>query len=180
MYSEDELRAMDESIESMKPYCDGFVFGILKKDKTIDVEACSRMVRAAKPLPCTFHRAFDETPILIKGLVDVANCSFATVLTSGGPGNAMDNIPYLAVMMTSSLDNLAIMPGGGIRAVQIDQMRRNGVDAEWFHSSAIVDGDELADEQELHSLCLAVRVNDDHQTVVDQNKTPDNGTARCL
>jgi copper homeostasis protein len=38
----------------------GFVFGILTKDGKVDRARNEELVRFAAPLPCTFHRAFDE------------------------------------------------------------------------------------------------------------------------
>lgn len=38
----------------------GFVFGILTKESKVDRVKNAELVRLAAPLPCTFHRAFDE------------------------------------------------------------------------------------------------------------------------
>src|ERR1700722_17654702 len=46
----------------------GFVFGILDASGQVDLSKNSELVALAKPLPCTFHRAFDETKDLDKAL----------------------------------------------------------------------------------------------------------------
>lgn len=57
VYDPDELEVMEKDILALKAGgADGFVFGALRDDKTVDPEACGRLLRAAHPLPCTFHR----------------------------------------------------------------------------------------------------------------------------
>lgn len=57
VYEEDELLVMEQDIISLKEIgVDGFVFGVLHADATVDREACRRLLSAAQPLPCTFHR----------------------------------------------------------------------------------------------------------------------------
>lgn len=54
---EDELLVMEQDVLSLKEFgVDGFVFGVLHRDSTINEEACRRLLLAANPLPCTFHR----------------------------------------------------------------------------------------------------------------------------
>ena len=168
-YDDAELEIMCYSIEQMKFCCNGFVLGILKEDRTVDINACSKLVKLAEPLPCTFHRAFDETPDLLKALEDVVSCGFKTILTSGGPGNAVENIPVLSQLLkaaenmppastdsdsnsTKSLaqkSKVVIMPGGGLRGKEIGVLQDNHVRPEWFHTSAIADDGETADKSEL-------------------------------
>lgn len=57
VYDEDELTVMEEDVKGLKERgVDGFVFGVLKSDGSVDQEACHRLLRLAEPLPCTFHR----------------------------------------------------------------------------------------------------------------------------
>ena len=43
---------------------DGIVSGVLNEDNTIDIERTKELIELSKPLPFTFHRAFDITPDL--------------------------------------------------------------------------------------------------------------------
>ena len=177
-YSDGEVEEMLSTIEAMKPHCNGFVVGVLNADSTIDIEACTRLVRLAQPLPCTFHRAFDEASaksepgkdVVLKALNDVIMCGFKTILTSGGPGNAIDNMDTLRklVLVTNGnplpmnlTNTLAIVPetalthgvvvmaGGGLRSKDIATLKSYAVRPAWYHTSAILDDGEVADENEL-------------------------------
>jgi copper homeostasis protein len=56
-YDADELEVMERDIIALKESgADGFVFGCLTPTGHLDIEANSRLLRAAQPLPCTFHR----------------------------------------------------------------------------------------------------------------------------
>jgi copper homeostasis protein len=173
VYTETELGEMVSSMHAMKPYCNGFVFGILKADSTVDVKACKDLVKLADPLPCTFHRAFDEASAVskpLKALDEVSACGFKTILTSGGPGNAVDNLDALRDLslatcrIPSLVNSVAVskrslgqsaagdvitMAGGGLRKESIATLQRSGIRLEWYHTSAIVDDGETADEHEL-------------------------------
>lgn len=57
VYDQDELEVMENDVTVLKNNgADGFVFGALLPDGTVDSDACHRLLRAASPLPCTFHR----------------------------------------------------------------------------------------------------------------------------
>lgn len=71
VYSGEEYHEMKESITSLRGHADGFVFGILKPDKTVDITRTTELVRLAEPLPCTFHKAFDETFSKFQAIEDV-------------------------------------------------------------------------------------------------------------
>ena len=148
-YDEEELQEMASSIEAMKPHCNGFVFGILNADKTVDVDACKKLVDLADPMPCTFHRAFDDALDLFQALEDVMVCGFKTILTSGGPGNAVDNLIMLSRLLAAARGRIIIMPGGGLRVQEMINLQRNKVKPYWYHTSGIIGEGELADEMEL-------------------------------
>lgn len=57
VYEDDELNVMERDITALKGAgADGFVFGALRPDCTVNLDACRRLLDAAQPLPCTFHR----------------------------------------------------------------------------------------------------------------------------
>ena len=61
LYTPLELERMDEDIRVCKELgADGVVFGCLTQEARVDVEACRRLMRAAKGMSVTFHRAFDR------------------------------------------------------------------------------------------------------------------------
>ncbi|HLP11910.1 MAG TPA: copper homeostasis protein CutC [Flavobacteriales bacterium] len=125
----------------------GFVFGLLNDDCTINTEKSKELVQLALPLPCTFHRAFDTGPDLSKSLEDVIACGFKRLLTSGGAGNAIDNVPSLIALAKQAGDRLIILPGGGVRSSNIETLK--SISTHEFHTSAITKGGEIADADEI-------------------------------
>ena len=129
----------------------GFVFGILNDENEIHINRNSELVRLASPLPCTFHRAFDLTSNLLKSLADVINCGFSRILTSGGKGNAIDNLEMLSSLVKQAQNKIIILPGGGIRSNNIKNVLNTG--AHEFHSAAITTSESgTANEIEIRNL----------------------------
>ena len=151
-YSEKEFLQMQETILFCKEQnCDGVVFGILNKNNEIDVERCAKLVSLAKPMQCTFHRAYDECSYPEKALKEISDCGFSRLLTSGGKGNAIENLSQLKHLIDRSKNKITIMPGGGIRSENIFEII-DQTGAKEFHSAAITDNTDVANENEIESL----------------------------
>ena len=152
VYSEAELEQMKLEIETIKKLgVNGFVFGILNEDKTIHIEQNIALVELAKPLPCTFHRAFDAVLDYEKALEDVISCGFSNILTSGTFPNVMEGKEVLQQLVIQANNRIKIMPGGGLRSTNISELNEI-VNANWYHSSAITDGSEIANPEEIIQL----------------------------
>jgi copper homeostasis protein len=152
VYSEAELEQMKMEIETIKKLgVNGFVFGILNEDKTINIEQNIALVELAKPFPCTFHRAFDEVLDYKQALEDVISCGFSTILTSGTFPNVIEGKEVLKQLVIQANNRIEIMPGGGLRSTNISELE-GIVNANWYHSSAITDGSEIANQEEIIKL----------------------------
>ena len=152
VYSDSEFEQMKSDIETIKKVgVNGFVFGILKDDKTINLEQNKVLVELAKPFPCTFHRAFDAVSNYEKALEDVISCGFSTILTSGTFPNVMEGKEVLRQLVIQANNRIEIMPGGGLRSTNISELNEM-VKANWYHSSAITDGSETANPEEIIQL----------------------------
>lgn len=152
VYSETEFEQMKSEIETIKKLgVNGFVFGILKEDKTINLEQNKVLVELAKPFSCTFHRAFDAVSNYEKALEDVISCGFSTILTSGTFPNVMEGKEVLKQLVIQANNRIEIMPGGGLRSTNISELNET-VKANWYHSSAITDGSETANSEEIIQL----------------------------
>ncbi|MFY7742006.1 MAG: copper homeostasis protein CutC [Flavobacterium sp.] len=152
VYSEAEYKQIKSEIETIKKLgVNGFVFGILKEDKTINIEQNSELMELAKPFPCTFHRAFDEVLEHTKALEDVISCGFSTILTSGTFPNVMEGKEVLKLLVKQAKNRIEIMPGGGLRSTNISDLDEI-VNANWYHSSAITDGSEITNIEEIIQL----------------------------
>ena len=152
VYSEAEFEQMKSEIETIKELgVNGFVFGILNEDNTINVKQNSALVELAKPLPCTFHRAFDSVSNYEQALEDVIACGFSTLLTSGTFSNVTEGKEVLKKLVEQAKNRIEIMPGGGLRSMNISELNQI-VNANWYHSSAITDGTEIANPEEIVQL----------------------------
>lgn len=129
----------------------GFVFGVLTNGKKIDIAVNKSLVELAKPFPCTFHRAFDEVLDYKQALEDVISCGFSTILTSGTFPNVMEGKEVLKQLVIQANNRIEIMPGGGLRSTNISELNVK-VNANWYHSSAITDGSEIANLEEITQL----------------------------
>ena len=132
-YSTEELDVMIRDIAVAKACgASGVVFGALRSDGTIDLEATARLLEASRPMSTTFHKAVDLTPDPI-GTIDVL-CAMEIdrVLTSGGRGRARDNVWTLRAMVDRAAGRTVVMAGGGIVDEDVvDLIREAGIDE--FH-----------------------------------------------
>jgi copper homeostasis protein len=120
LYSESELAEMKSSIVCAKESgMDGVVLGVLTKDHRVDIERTRELVEIAKPLPVTYHRAFDEAVDLLQALEDVIKTGAQRILTSGGAKGALEGVTVLAELVAASGDRITIVPGAGINASNI-------------------------------------------------------------
>ena len=152
VYSEPEFQQMKSEIENIKQLdVNGFVFGILNEDSTINIEQNKALVELAKPFPCSFHRAFDAVSNYEQALEDVISCGFSTLLTSGTFSNVMAGKEVLKKLVIQAKNRIEIMPGGGLRSSNISELNQI-VNTNWYHSSAITDGTEIANSNEIIQL----------------------------
>jgi copper homeostasis protein len=126
-YSEKDLDVMAEELKVLKSLgADGFVFGILNSDKSVNKEACKRLVDLADGLPCTFHRAFDEVSDPFTALEAIKELEFQRILTSGQQPGVGQGLPLLSELLNQSGDDIIIMPGGGMKPEFISTLNENG------------------------------------------------------
>ena len=152
VYNMNEIMFMYlDIIEMKKVGVNGFVFGVLTNDNKIDIAVNKSLVELAQPFPCTFHRAFDEVSDAFQALEDIIDCGFQTILTSGQKTNVMEGANRLAVLVSKANNRIIIMPGGGLRATNIEFIQEK-TKAIFYHSSAITDGSETANTEEIQQL----------------------------
>jgi copper homeostasis protein len=133
-YSDAEYAAMKSAIASAKKLgLDGVVLGILQKDRRVDVQRTSELVELARPLPTTFHRAFDISADLLQALENVIQSGAKRILTSGGAKGALEGAAVLADIIEAAGERIVIVPGAGINAANIEQVARR-TKAPEFHS----------------------------------------------
>lgn len=117
VYSNDDFDIMKRDIELCKELdCAGIVSGVLTADFKIDIRRTSELIELARPLPFTFHRAFDHVINPEQAVVDLVNLGAKRILTSGQHSKAIDGIKNLKRFQEIAGDELIILPGGGINA----------------------------------------------------------------
>lgn len=135
VYSAAEFAEMERSV-AVATECgmDGVVLGILKKNRRVDMTRTRRLVDLARPLPVTFHRAFDEVPDFRPALEAVIQTGGARILTSAGAKTALQGAAKLAELVASARDRISgvgnlmrpdritIVPGAGITHFNIAQV----------------------------------------------------------
>ncbi|MDA0194903.1 MAG: copper homeostasis protein CutC [Bacteroidetes bacterium] len=123
LYSAKEFEIMADDIAIAKELgADGVVFGMLKKDGSIDIRRMSSLVRLAKPMEVTFHRAFDMADKPFKALIDIIETGCDRILTSGQRAKAFDGIELLRELNDRAGDEISIMAGSGVNSSNIDDI----------------------------------------------------------
>jgi len=69
-----------------------------------------------------FHRAFDVTPDPFRALDELVDLGMTRILTSGQCDTVMEGLPLIARLVEYAGDRVEIMPGGGIKPYQFDEV----------------------------------------------------------
>jgi copper homeostasis protein len=134
VYSAAEFEVMKKQIDLAKKLgMNGVVLGILDSKHNIDVARTRDLVELARPLPNTFHRAFDECGDLLQALEGVIRTGAARILTSGDAPRALEGAEMLASLVAAAQNRIVIVPGAGINASNIAEMVEK-THAREFHS----------------------------------------------
>uniref|UniRef100_A0A0K8WL10 Copper homeostasis protein cutC homolog n=1 Tax=Bactrocera latifrons TaxID=174628 RepID=A0A0K8WL10_BACLA len=137
IYSNAEIAAILLDLDILRSHgADGFVFGALTEQRSIDVEKCQRVLERAGGMPLTFHRAFDLTnPQLMHENVNIIKeLGFKRLLSSGFRVTAIEGSDNLAQLIAKHRD-IIIMPGAGISVSNLDELLTITKCVE-FHASA--------------------------------------------
>ena len=128
VYSLAEHRTMLRQIDAAKAAgAAGIVTGALTSHRSIDEGRLAELKAAARPLPFTFHRAFDECPDLTMALETLVRHGVDRVLTSGGAKTAALGAPQIARLVKQARGRIGILPGGGIDASNVAGIVASGV-----------------------------------------------------
>ena len=115
LYSDAEIDVMRRDIRQAKSLgADGVVLGLLLPDGTVDTVRTARLVRQARPLDVTFHRAIDVCRDPLEAIDKLAAIGVDRVLTSGQAPSARAGARTIARMVTHAGNRLAILAGGKI------------------------------------------------------------------
>ena len=126
IYTEEEIQLMVEDILIAKELnANGVVFGVLNKHNEICIPSLEKLLKACEGIDVTFHRAIDELSDQVKGIEILATYGqINNVLTSGGKGNILKNIPVIKNMVKKS-KHINVIAGGGLDLENIEEVMEN-------------------------------------------------------
>ncbi|KAF2639952.1 hypothetical protein P280DRAFT_469692 [Massarina eburnea CBS 473.64] len=156
VYSDEEFERMKTDIDSYKGSASGFVFGILDERNRVDIQRNGELVMLATPLPCTFHRAFDQTMKKSEAAEQLVECGFKAILTSGGLFDAVAGADKVGELQKDWGSKITIILGGGVRSSNISVLREK-TRVEWYHSAAITMPGETVDPVEVEKLTTRLK-----------------------
>lgn len=144
LYSADEFAQMRRDVEFARECgADCVVVGILTPDGAIDVARTGELVKLARPLQTTFHRAIDVAagPVTAR-LEEVIAAGCDRVLTSGGRETAIEGVENIAAMVRAAGGRIAVMAGSGVNPENAREIAiKTGVDALHFSAKATRDSE---------------------------------------
>jgi copper homeostasis protein len=136
LFSEEEFEVMLQEVQACKSAgCEGVVFGMLLPDGRVDKKHSIMLVEKAYPMGVCFHRAFDWTRNPFEALEDIVETGCERILTSGQQPTAIMGSNLIRDLVLQADGRIQIMPGSGIRAENILDLK-NDTGATQFHSSA--------------------------------------------
>ena len=138
-YSEQEFHWIMEELTWFKNHgASGFVFGLLRKDGSVDINRTKILVDIAHPLPVTFHRAFDMSIDIFQALEDIIISGCKRILTSGAAPNVVEGFSKLIELKNRAQDRIEIMPGGGVDVDNVYPLIQAGFKSIHLSSKKIV------------------------------------------
>ncbi|NWJ03410.1 CUTC protein, partial [Crypturellus undulatus] len=134
LYSDREVEVMKADIRLAKLHgADGLVLGALTEDGRVDTELCTALLAVCRPLPVTFHRAFDMVHDPLVALETLISLGFERVLTSGCDSSALEGLSLIKRLAEQV--GRFFLPGGGITERNLQRILE-GSGASEFHCSA--------------------------------------------
>ena len=126
-YNEEEYATMLCDAELLlQEGAEGIVFGCLTADKKVDKDKNKALTDLAHRYgkEAVFHKAFDCIEDQECALKELIALGVDRVLTSGGGKAALDKAEHLAYLIKTYGEKIAVLPGGGIRAGNVETLIR--------------------------------------------------------
>ena len=128
IYSNKEFKKIIEDIQFCKKNnINGVVIGALNKDLSINMKQTKELVKIARPMRVTFHRAFDTISKLENDLNKIIECGCDYLLTSGQKPNVDDGLNNISKLVKQSSHKIKIIAGGGVNHNNVESLYNIGV-----------------------------------------------------
>lgn len=138
-YTNSEIKEMEETVKFCKEIgIFGVVFGILNRNKELDIEKITHLSELAKPMNVCIHKAIDETEDILKETFKLCEIKEVdAILTSGKAVTAMKGSFVLQEMIKLSNNKLTIIPAGKITNKNLEQLH-SLLKAKEYHGRRLV------------------------------------------
>lgn len=124
VWSHAELTAMrDEVVAVGEAGLAGIVIGALDERGGLDLPALRALMADAAGLSVTLHRCVDLIEDRVTAMEQAIDLGIGTILTSGGARRAVEGIGELGRLIDRAAGRITIMPGSGITAETVDDLR---------------------------------------------------------
>jgi len=133
LHNQNEFDVMKHDIAAVKNLgTDGVVLGLLRSNGDVDKRRTAQLIKLARPLHVTFHRAFDMTRDPGKALEDIIDLGCERLLTSGQEISVLEGADLIRHLLRQAGRRLIIMPGGGLTESNFVRVRKQ-TGAKEFH-----------------------------------------------
>ncbi|MCW9132064.1 copper homeostasis protein CutC [Bacillus paramycoides] len=124
IYTEEEIEMMKEDIVVAQNLgAAGVVLGVLNEQNEVNEEKLADLLSVVDGINVTYHRAIDDTENPAEAMKALKKFNKVThVLTSGGQGNVVANIPVLREMQKESEGNIQLVVGSGVTKENVKQL----------------------------------------------------------
>jgi copper homeostasis protein len=111
-YSDIEFEVMKYDIAQARQLgANGVVIGLLNPDGSVDAARTEALVKLARPLSVTFHRAFDMSSDPYAALERLIQLGIDRVLTTGQEASALEGLDLITALVQQASDRIIMMPG---------------------------------------------------------------------
>ena len=136
VFSEKEVSQMlSDIVVCRKAGAAGIVIGALRPDGSVDTPMMQRLIAAARPLPVTFHRAFDVCADPLAAFEEICALGCERLLTSGHEADAYAGRSLIAELVGCARGRITVMAGCGVRPYNIAALQAATAAPE-YHSTA--------------------------------------------
>ncbi len=138
-YNKQDIKEMESDLNFCKNNGIGeVVFGVLDKNKKINLEETSRLANIASPMKITFHKAIDHTENILDELESLSSINEITsILTSGKSNFVLDSSNRIKQILENYRSRFNIILAGGITEKNLKKVHRN-FNAKEYHGKRIV------------------------------------------
>lgn len=137
-YTPAEIEVIKEDIKVCKSLgAKGIVLGVLTEDKKIDFKTLGELMKLAKPMEVTFHKAIDELedPTLV--IDELINLGVKRILSSGTKPTALEGKDMLNKMIEKAGNRLTIVVAGKVTKENLPEIS-SLIPSKEYHGKIIV------------------------------------------